>query len=129
MRPPPVTLISLGVAARSAVIVAMFPDVLLTTAFCPVGTALPDQLAAVFQSVLVPPVQVLSWALAAERVMAARAVVAREIPRRAQRNLGVLVLSFMGGLGVVEVVLDLVFAAWTRRKERREITLVCPPPL
>jgi hypothetical protein len=62
-------------------------------------------------------------------VMAARAVVAREIPRRAQRNLGVLVLSFMGGLGVVEVVLDLVVAAWTRRKERGEITLVHPPPL
>ena len=112
----------------SAEIVAMlFEFPLLMTAFCPVGTEPPDQFPAVFQSVLMMPVQ--SAALAAERLMAARAVVTREVPSRAQRNLVVLVLSFMGGLGVVEVVLDLVVAAWTRRKERGEITLVYPPLL
>jgi hypothetical protein len=45
--------------------VAVFPDVLLTTASCPVGTVPPDQLLPVFQSVLVVPLQ--SAALAAER--------------------------------------------------------------
>ena len=58
---------SFGVDEISAVIVAMFPDVLLTTAFCPVGTFVRLQFPAVFQSVLVVPVQTLSCALAAER--------------------------------------------------------------
>jgi hypothetical protein len=109
--------------------VAMLPEApLLIMAFCPfVGTAFPDQFPAVFQSVLLMPVQFS--ALAAERLMAARAVVTRDVPSRAQRNLGVLVLSFMGGLGVVEVVLDWIAAAWTRRKEREKITLVHPSPL
>jgi hypothetical protein len=56
----------LGVAERFAEIVAMFPEApLLIMAFSPVGTALPDQLLGVFQSVLVVPVQ--SAASAAER--------------------------------------------------------------
>ena len=56
---------SLGVAEMSAEMVAVFPDELLITAFCPVGTAPPDQLLPVFQSVLVVPLQ--SAALATER--------------------------------------------------------------
>jgi hypothetical protein len=92
---------SLGVAEMSAEMVAMLPEApLLIMAFCPfVGTAPPDQFPAVFQSVLVVPVQ--SAALAAERLMAARAVVTREIPRWERWNLGVLVWSFMGGMNVV----------------------------
>ena len=58
-------MMSLGVTEIFAEMVAVLPDVLLTMAFSPVGTALPDQLPAVFQSVLVAPVQ--SAALAAER--------------------------------------------------------------
>jgi hypothetical protein len=104
---------SLGVAEMSAEMVAMLPEApLLMMAFAgAAGTFVRLQFPAVFQSVLVPPIQELSWALAAERLMAARAVVTRDVPSRAQRNLGVLVLSFMGGLGVVEVVLDLIAAA------------------
>ena len=48
-------MMSLGVTEIFAEMVAVLPDVLLTMAFSPVGTALPDQLPAVFQSVLVDP--------------------------------------------------------------------------
>ena len=63
-----------------AEIVATFPEApLLMMAFCPVGTASPDQLPAVFQSVLVAPVQ--SAALAAEIPMAAMCAVMNRRPR------------------------------------------------
>jgi hypothetical protein len=47
--------------------VAMFAGAVSTIAFCPVGTFPRLQLPVVFQSVLVLPVQRLSWALVAER--------------------------------------------------------------
>ena len=56
---------SLGVTEIFPEMVAVFPDELLITAFCPVGTAPPDQLLPVFQSVLVVPLQ--SAAFATER--------------------------------------------------------------
>ena len=56
---------SFGVTEIFAEMVAVFPDELLINACCSVGTAPPDQLLPVFQSVLVAPVQ--SAALAAER--------------------------------------------------------------
>jgi hypothetical protein len=96
-------MISLGVAAIFAEIVAILAGWLSTMAFCPVGTFPRLQFPAVFQSVLLPPVQMLSWALAAESPMAARALVTKESPKREQRNLGVMVWSFMGGLEVVEL--------------------------
>jgi hypothetical protein len=58
-------MMSLGVTEIFPEMVAVFPDVLLTTASCPVGTVPPDQLLPVFQSVLVVPLQ--SAALATER--------------------------------------------------------------
>ena len=60
-------MMSLGVTEIFAEMVAVLPDVLLTMAFCPVGTFVRLQFPAVFQSVLVVPVQTLSCALATER--------------------------------------------------------------
>jgi hypothetical protein len=93
---------SLGVAEMSAEMVAMLPEapLLMMALAGAAGTFVRLQFPAVFQSVLVPPIQELSWALAAERLMAARALVTREIPRRERWNLGVLVWSFMEGLDV-----------------------------
>jgi hypothetical protein len=86
--------------------VAILAGWLSTMAFCPVGTFPRLQFPAVFQSVLLPPVQKLSWALAVESPMAARALVTREIPRLERWNLEVLVWSFMGGLDVMRWVRD-----------------------
>jgi hypothetical protein len=97
---------SLGVAAIFAEMVAILAGWLSTMAFCPVGTFPRLQFPAVFQSVLLPPVQKLSWALAVESPMAARALVTREIPRLERWNLEVLVWSFMGGLDVMRWVRD-----------------------
>ncbi len=85
---------SVGVAVMLLEIVAMFPDVLLTMAPCPVGTFPRLQFPAVFQSVLVPPVQELSWALAAERLMATMAVTSGT-PMLELRRLVLWFLGFM----------------------------------
>ena len=97
---------SLGVAEMSAEMVAMLPEApLLMMAFAgAAGTFVRLQFPGVFQSVLVPPIQELSWALAAERLMAARAVVTREIPRWERWNLGVLGWIVMEGLDVLRWV-------------------------
>jgi hypothetical protein len=70
----------------------MFPVVLLTMAFCPVGTA-PPQLAAVFQSVLVSPFQ--SAALAAETPNETAMAVTRGTPKLELRSPAAWIFGFM----------------------------------
>jgi hypothetical protein len=91
---------------------AIFPDPpLLIIAFSPVGTRPPLQLVAVFQSVLVPPVQ--SAALAAERPKEMTMAVTRGAPMLELRRPGVWFLGFMvfSGMDLFRVEVAMVWGA------------------